>query len=85
MPDSWRRDGYEISTDRDRVDLDVVHAFLQRSYWSPDVARDVVERSIAGSLVFGVYDSDGAQVGFARVITEGKNPVLLQHHADGAG
>jgi GNAT superfamily N-acetyltransferase len=66
----WRRDGYEISTDPARVDVDVVHAFLQRSYWAPDTTRNVLERSIAGSLVFGVYDADGAQVGFARVITD---------------
>ncbi len=70
MADLWRRDGYEISTDRERVDVDVVHAFLQRSYWAPDIGREVVERSIAGSLVFGVYDAAGAQVGFARVITD---------------
>ena len=44
--------------------------FCKRSYWAPDTTRDVVERSIDGSLVFGVYDADGAQVGFARVITD---------------
>lgn len=32
--------------------------------------RDVVGRSIDGSMCFGLYDSDGAQVGFARVITD---------------
>jgi GNAT superfamily N-acetyltransferase len=63
--------GYEISTDRARLDLDVIHGFLREAYWSPGVTRDVVERSIEGSLCFGLYGADGAQAGFARVVTDG--------------
>jgi GNAT superfamily N-acetyltransferase len=62
---------YTISTDRARLDLDTIHRFLAtEAYWSPGVARDVVERSIENSLCFGVYDGD-EQVGFARVVTDG--------------
>jgi len=32
--------------------------------------REVVERSIAGSTCFGVFDGKGRQVGFARVVTD---------------
>jgi GNAT superfamily N-acetyltransferase len=66
----WERDGYVISTDPERLDLEAIHAFLRTAYWSPNVPRDVVERSIAHSLNFGLYDEDGAQVGFARVVTD---------------
>lgn len=59
----------ELSDDPARIDLDAVHAFLSRSYWSPGIAREKVARAMAHSLCFGVYD-DGAQVGFARVITD---------------
>jgi len=62
--------GYEISTDRERLDLDVIHAFLREAYWSPDVPREVVERSFAHSLCFGLYAPDGAQAGFARAVTD---------------
>jgi GNAT superfamily N-acetyltransferase len=62
--------GYEISTDKSRLDLDVIHGFLRTAYWSPGVPREVVERSIEGSLCFGLYAPDGSQVGFARVITD---------------
>jgi GNAT superfamily N-acetyltransferase len=63
-------DGYTISTDRDRLDLDVVHGFLStEAYWSPGVARELVERSIEGSIAFGVYRGS-EQVGFARVVTD---------------
>jgi GNAT superfamily N-acetyltransferase len=62
---------YEISTDPARLDLDRIHRFLStEAYWSPGVARDVVERSIGNALPFGVYAEDGSQVGFARVVTD---------------
>jgi GNAT superfamily N-acetyltransferase len=58
-----------VDTDPARLDLDRVHAWLAASYWSPGVAREVVERSIRGSIPFGAYE-DGVQVGFARVVTD---------------
>lgn len=61
---------YEISTDPARLDLDVIHAFLREAYWSPGIPRDVLERAIAHSIVFGLYAPDGAQAGFARVVTD---------------
>ena len=64
-------DEYTISTDRDRLDLDRIHRFLStEAYWSPGVAREVVERSIENSICFGVYAPGGEQVGFARVVTD---------------
>lgn len=63
-------DGYEISTDRDRIDVDVVFHFLsEESYWSPGIPRRVVETAIENSLCFGVYFGDD-QVGFARIVTD---------------
>jgi GNAT superfamily N-acetyltransferase len=62
---------YEISTDAARVDIATVHGYLARSYWSPGIPLDVVERAIRHSLCFGVYESaGGAQVGFTRVVTD---------------
>ena len=67
--------GYEISTDRDRLDIDLIHRFLSTSYWAEGRPREAVERSIRHSLCFGVYTVDVApgatrQVAFARVITD---------------
>ncbi len=68
----WRKDGFLISTDPGRIDLDVVHDFLAKeAYWSPGVERSLVERAIQGSLVFGLYDEGNAQIGFSRVVTDG--------------
>ena len=66
----FRRDGYLISTDPARVNLDVVHTFLTNCYWAKGIPRETVARSIEHSLCFGVYDGSGAQVGFARVISD---------------
>ena len=62
--------GYEISTDPARLDLDVIHGFLRSAYWSPGVPRPVVETAIRNSLPFGLYAPDGAQAGFARAVTD---------------
>ena len=69
MADECRRGEYVISTDRERIDVDVVHAFLASSYWAQGISRDIVARSIDGALTFGIY-RDARQVGGARVITD---------------
>src|SRR5262245_12808655 len=69
MPDEWRRDGYVISTDPGRLDLELVHRFLTQSYWSPGIPFETVSRMIDHSLPFGLYDG-ARQIGFARAITD---------------
>ena len=64
-----QRDGYLISTDPARLDLDVVHGELSRSYWAAGRPREVVARSLQHSLCFGLYHGE-AQVGLARVVTD---------------
>jgi GNAT superfamily N-acetyltransferase len=79
--------GYVISTDPARLDVDLIHRILSTSYWAAGRPREIVERSIFGSLCFGVYEQEvagidadersgvspasGRQVAFARVITDG--------------
>lgn len=60
---------FEISTDPERLDIDLIHGFLQTSYWASGRRRSVVERSITNSLCFGVYRA-GRQVAFARVVSD---------------
>jgi GNAT superfamily N-acetyltransferase len=63
-------DEYTISTDRSRLDVDVIHRFLsEESYWARGRAREVTDRSIENSLCFGVYRGT-EQVGFARAVTD---------------
>jgi GNAT superfamily N-acetyltransferase len=65
----WHKDGFLISTDPARIDIDTVHGFLTNSYWAAGVPIDVVRRSIQHALCFGIYKDD-KQAGFARVITD---------------
>jgi GNAT superfamily N-acetyltransferase len=64
-----RRGDYLLSTDRERVQVQAVHAYLARSYWSAGIPIDVVEKGVRNSLCFGIYHG-GAQVGFARIISD---------------
>jgi len=64
------RNGFTISTDKARLDVPAIHAFLANSsYWARNVPLSTVQKSIENSLCFGVYEGD-RQVGFARVITD---------------
>ena len=68
---SSERDGFEISSDPARLDLDAVERFLRASYWAANRTRAVIEDSVRRSRCFGVYEeSRGRQVGFARVVTD---------------
>ena len=58
-----------LSDDATRLQVDRIHAWLASSYWSPGIERDLIERAIAGSHCLGAYQ-DGAQMGFARMITD---------------
>lgn len=61
---------YEVSTDRDRLNVDLIHRYLaEESYWARGRSRELVERSIEHSMPFGVY-RDGRQVAFARAVTD---------------
>ncbi|MFF1543175.1 GNAT family N-acetyltransferase [Streptomyces sp. NPDC058291] len=65
-------DGYEFSTDPDRIDVERVHRWLSTdAYWAIGRSRLKQERAIAGSLNFGAYDTaSGEQVAYARVVTD---------------
>lgn len=73
MPGHHERneDGLLFSTDRACLDIDLIHDFLRReSYWVPGIRHEFVERAIANSICFGVYDAE-RQLAFARVVTDG--------------
>jgi len=63
-------DGILISDDVSRIDVDRVHGFLSRSYWSAGIPRELVVKAMHNSLAFGVYGPEGAQLAYARVVTD---------------
>jgi GNAT superfamily N-acetyltransferase len=85
--------GYELDDDVDRIDLDAVHCYLaEESYWAEGRPREVVEDLVRGATrVVGLYH-DGAQVGFARALSDGHTLsyladvyVLEEHRGRGLG
>ena len=65
----YQQGEFTISTDPARLDVDVIHGFLSKSYWAQGRSRETVVKSLENSLCFGVYKGN-QQVGLARVITD---------------
>ena len=66
---NWQKDDFTITTDKSKMDIDVIHGYLSRSYWAQGVPRATIQKSIEGALCFAVLHGN-RQVGFARVITD---------------
>jgi len=70
------KEAYSITTDKNKMDIDFIHSFLTQSYWAEGITKEIISRSIAGSLCFGVFNKEkqalpaGRQVGFARMVTD---------------
>jgi GNAT superfamily N-acetyltransferase len=84
---------YVLDDDPQRVDLDVVWAYLsEHAYWGRWRTRQDVEAQVAGAWrVIGCYD-DAGMVGFARALSDGIGLayladvfVLPDHRGQGLG
>lgn len=62
-------EGYRFVTDPAEIDLAATHAYLTRSYWAEGIPFETVARALAHSLCVAIVH-DGAQVAFARLITD---------------
>ena len=61
---------FEISTDKRRLDVEMIHRFLsEESYWAKTRTPEQTRTAIENSLCFGAY-LDDRQVGFARVVSD---------------
>jgi len=60
---------YNISDDKSRLDLKLIHHVISNSYWAKGRSSEEVERSIDNSICYGIYIAD-KQVGFARVLSD---------------
>ena len=87
-------DGYELDDDRDRIDVDAVHAYIGgESYWAKGRTREKMVAALEGSArVIGLYAPDGSQVGFSRVVSDSTTYayladvyILEQHRGRGLG
>lgn len=68
-PIEWHRDGYTISTSRERLEPGRILALLRVTHWGGGLTLAVLERALAYSVCFGVYRA-AELVGFGRVVTD---------------
>lgn len=88
----WKKDGFTISTDRDRLDIGAVQDYLAKeSYWARERTEQQTVTAVRNSLCFGVYEGK-TQIGFARVVTDfstfaylGDVFILPSHQGSGLG
>jgi hypothetical protein len=89
----WTDGDYSVTTDKALVDRDVVHHYLsQESYWAQGRTREQTEQLIDASRCYMLrHDPSAAQVGFARVLTDGfsmgwiGDVFVLEGHRGGRG
>jgi GNAT superfamily N-acetyltransferase len=85
--------GFELDDDAGRIDVVAVHRYLsEESYWATGRSFETVERLVReAARVVGLYHG-GAQVGFARAVSDGVAVayladvyVLPEHRGQGLG
>ena len=64
-----RKNNFIISTDKSKLDINIIFDYLTNSYWAEGIPLETVKTSIANSVCFGIYENN-KQIGFARVITD---------------
>jgi GNAT superfamily N-acetyltransferase len=64
------RGDYQINTDKDKLQIEVIHRYLTESaYWATGRTLEMTRKTIEHSLCFGVYHRE-QQVGFSRIVTD---------------
>lgn len=68
---TWKQQDFTCSTDPSRLQVEKIHKFLStEAYWCDSIPLSVVQKAIANSLCFGLYNSAGDQIGFARIVSD---------------
>ena len=58
---SWSRHGFEINTDKSKLDKTSILKMLGATYWARDVSPDNLWTSIQNSRSYGLYSPQGEQ------------------------
>jgi GNAT superfamily N-acetyltransferase len=66
---SYLKDDFTVVTDPSKLDVVAIHRYLTRAYWSEGIPQHIVEKALANSLCFGLFQGT-QQIGLARVVTD---------------
>ncbi|MEQ8327641.1 MAG: GNAT family N-acetyltransferase [Parvibaculum sp.] len=67
---TWSRHGFEINTDKSKLDRESILKMLGATYWARDVSKEDLWTSILNSRAYGLYSPQGEQAGFGRMVTD---------------
>lgn len=67
MEQTWN--GYWITDAANKVDINAVCDLLSGSYWAAERPREIIERSLQGSICISVFHEE-QQIGFLRAVTD---------------
>ena len=57
-----RPDGFLVTDDQERMDIERVHQWLSEGYWAAGRSMELVSKSIRCSVTLGCFAPDGVQV-----------------------
>ncbi|KKD58825.1 GNAT family acetyltransferase [Grimontia sp. AD028] len=61
---------FRVSNQLEHMNIDLIHQVISASYWAKGIPKATLEKALAHSLCFGVFDENDTQVAFARMITD---------------
>lgn len=62
-------DELTLSSDKSKLNIDFIHDFLVKSYWSPNIPIEIVKKAIENSISLGLYIGQN-QIGFCRLVSD---------------
>lgn len=62
---------FYISTEKDKLDIEKVHKQVSSTYWAENRTMEETMMTIEKSICFGIYNEEGEQIAYARIITDG--------------
>lgn len=65
----WIKNEYLVTTDKSKINVEIVHQFLSQSYWAENIPIKTVQKSIDNSMCYSVLHQN-TFIGFARVISD---------------
>jgi GNAT superfamily N-acetyltransferase len=66
---SYEKDDFYITTDFQRIDINITCSLLSKSYWASSRSRDIIIKSLENSLCFSLFHKH-KQIGLVRVVTD---------------
>jgi GNAT superfamily N-acetyltransferase len=65
----WEKDEFWITDVKSLADIDFITTALNTTYWAENRAKEIIEKSIANSVLLSLFHGD-QQIGFTRIVSD---------------